>query len=58
VAKAAKVTTYVLIGSDGRRATARKVGDRPPVVRMRYRGVGSGRRLRSAKKTEIERERR
>jgi hypothetical protein len=57
MARAAKVTTYVLMASDGRRATARKVGDRSPVIRMRYRGVGSGRRLRPTRKTTIERER-
>ena len=53
----AKVTVYVLHLSDGRKATARRVGDRPPVVRIRYRGVGSGRPLRSPKRTELEHER-
>ena len=52
-----KVTVYVLHLSDGRKATARRVGDRPPVVRIRYRGVGSGRPLRQPRRTEIERER-
>jgi len=52
-----KVRVYVLHLSDGRRATARQVGDRPPVVRIRYRGVGSGRPLAEPKRTELEHER-
>lgn len=52
-----KTRIYVLHLSDGRRATARQQGDHPPVVRLRYRGVGSGRPLRSSKAGELERER-
>jgi hypothetical protein len=51
-----KRTVYVLRLSDGRTATATKVGDKPPVVRMRYRGVGSGRQLRTSRRTDVERE--
>jgi len=48
---------YVLHLSDGRTVRARQVGDRPPVVRIRYRGVGSGRPLRQPRRTELEHER-
>lgn len=50
-------TVYVIYPTTGGRKIATATGDKPPRIRTRYRGIGSGQPLRARRKTETERER-